>query len=320
MRRFAAITIFLLASVASAAPRTKVAVMEVRNVQGVPEGTATILTDILVSEVAHSGMDVISKSDIAAIVGFEKQKSLLGCSDDSSCLAEIGGALGVDFMVTGQVGQIGSRFRLSLILVDVKKGKVAGRAADFCDRNEDALANAAQARIRELIGHIQAATAERPAAKPAPTLSAVAPLPAKTTVAVPTTAPAPVTAAPVPLPQAPEEPAARSSSWSQRKILGVSLTGGGGLLLVGGLAVGLKAKSMDSDLAAASNNLGFYYDYPAKRDAVKRTALIADLLYGLGAATAGVGGYLWFTDRPPQLVLVPSVGDGQAGVVAMGRF
>jgi TolB-like protein len=303
MRRFAAFTILLLATVASAAPRTKVAVMEVRNVQGVPEGTAAILTDILVSEVAHSGMDVISKSDIAAIVGFEKQKSLLGCSDDSSCLAEIGGALGVDFMVTGQVGQIGSRFRISLILVDVKKGKVAGRAADFCDRNEDALANAAQARIRELIGHIQ----NTGAPKPAPVLS---------------TAPAkpPVAAATVPLPPPPEEPARPSAPWSQRKILGVSLTGGGGLLLVGGVVAGLKAKRMDSDLAAASNTLGFYYDYAAKRDAVKRTALIADVLYGLGIATAGVGGYLWFTDRPAQLVLVPSVSDGQAGVVAMGRF
>jgi TolB-like protein len=303
MHRAVALLIVALASVAQAAPRTKIAVMEVKNVQGVAEGTATILTDIVVSEVARYGMDVVSKSDIAAIVGFEKQKALLGCSEDSTCLAEIGGALGVDYMLTGQVGQIGSRYRISLILVDVKKGKVASRAADFCDRNEDALANAAQARVRELIGTVQAASAERAAAaKAAPPRPAAAPPPG---------------VAPVP---AEPEPVASSGGWSTRKIVGVSMTGGGGALLVGGLVMGLKAKKMDSDLASLSNDMGFYYDYPAKRDAVKRTALIADVLYGLGLATAGVGGYLWFTDKPSPVAVAPMIGDGQAGLVAMGRF
>lgn len=302
MLRLAALLIAAAATTAQAAPKTKVAVMEVKNVQGVAEGTATILTDIVVSEIARHGLDVVSKSDITAIVGFEKQKALLGCSDDSSCLAEIGGALGVDFMLTGQVGQIGSRFRLSLILVDVKKGKVAARAADFCDKNEDALANAAQARVKEIIAAMQVASAERAAA--AGRASPVAaPIPA-------------VAATPEPAP----EPARPSGPWSRKKILGVSLTGGGGALLLGGVVVGLKARSMDKELAASTNDLGFYYDYPAKKDDVKRTALIADVLLGLGVATAGVGGYLWFTDRPPAVAVVPVVGDGLAGVVAMGRF
>ncbi len=310
MRRLVALTILMLASAAGAAPRTKVAVMDVKNVQGVPEGTAAILTDIVVSEVARYGADVISKSDIAAIVGFEKQKALMGCSDDSSCLAEIGGALGVDFMLTGQVGQIGSRFRISLILVDVKKGKVAGRAADFCDRNEDALANAAITRVREIVAIIQAATAAdrakvAAATKPPPGLAA---------------APPPPEPEAVPLPPQPDEPSRPSTPWSRKKILGVSLTGSGGLMLVGGAFMGLKAKRLDRDLEAASNDLGFYYDYPAQRDKVKRTALIADVLYGLGAATAGAGVFFWLTDKPAQVVVVPALGDGQAGVVAMGRF
>ena len=309
MLRLAALLIAAAATTAQAAPKTKVAVMEVKNVQGVAEGTAMILTDIVVSEIARHGLDVVSKSDITAIVGFEKQKAMLGCSDDSSCLAEIGGALGVDFMLTGQVGQIGSRFRLSLILVDVKKGKVAARAADFCDKNEDALANAAQARVKEIIAAMQVASVERAAAaagRAAPVVAASG-----------ATAPAP---APVPAASATPEPERAPGSWSKRKILGVSLTGGGGALLVGGVVVGLKARAMDKDLAASSNDIGFYYDYPAKRDDVKRTALIADVLLGLGVATAGAGGYLWFTDRPPAIAVVPVVGDGLAGVVAMGRF
>jgi TolB-like protein len=311
MHRLAALLIAAVAATAQAAPKTKVAVMEVKNVQGVAEGTAMILTDIVVSEFARHGLDVVSKSDIAAIVGFEKQKALLGCSDDSSCLAEIGGALGVDFMLTGQVGQIGSRYRLSLILVDVKKGKVAARAADFCDKNEDALANAAQARVKEIIAAMQVASSERAAAAAARSAPVASPSGAAATAPGPVPA---VAATPEP------EPARASGPWSRRKILGVSLTGGGGALLVGGVVFGLKAKAMDKDLAASTNDLGFYYDYPAKRDDVKRTALVADVLLGLGLATAGAGGYLWFTDRPPAVAVVPVVGDGLAGVVAMGRF
>jgi TolB-like protein len=317
MRFTLALLLVVLASVASAAPRAKVAVMEVKNVQGVPEGTATILTDIVVSEVARYGFEVVSKADIAAIVGFEKQKALLGCSDDSSCLAEIGGALGVDYMLTGTVGQIGSRYRISLILVDVKKGKVAGRAADFCDKNEDALANAALSRVREIIAAIQAATSgEKPAvaAKPGPGAAPPPVLAAK---------PPPPAAQAAPIAPAPEEPLAPGAPWSRRKILGVSLTGGGGLMLVGGVAMGLRAKRLDSDLATLSRQapLGYYYDYPAKRDEVTRTAHIADALYLIGAATGGVGGYLWFTSRRPSpVVIVPLVGDGTAGVVAVGSF
>jgi TolB-like protein len=311
MRWFAIAVAVVLVAPAAAAARTKVAVMDVKNVQGVAEGTATILTDIVVSEVARYGFDVVSRADIAAIVGFEKEKTLLGCSDDSSCLAEIGGALGVEFMLTGQVGQIGTRYRISLILVDVKKGKVAGRAADFCDRNEDALANAAVARVREIVGMIQAAVA---GAKPPPSATRPPP-PAPALAAKP-----PPPAEAVPLPAPPAEPAKPSAPWSRRKILGVSLTAGGGLAIVGGLLAGLKAKSLDDDLAASTQDLYYYYDYPAARDDVKRMALTADVLYGVGAVAAGAGVYFWLTDRPAQVVVAPAVGDGQAGVVAAGRF
>lgn len=300
---------------AAAHARTKVAVMDLKNVQGVPEGTATILTEIVVSEVARYGLDVVSKADIAAIVGFEKEKTLLGCSEDSSCLAEIGGALGVDFMLTGQVGQIGSRYRISLILVDVKKGKVAGRAADFCDRNEDALANAAVARVREIVGIIQATGAS----KPPPTATRPASTPSQPpVVALKPAEPPPPAAVPLPAePPVPEEP---STPWSRRKILGLSLTGAGGLAIVGGIVAGLKAKSLEDDLSASSNDLYYYYDYPAARDDVEQMALVADVLYGVGAVAAGAGVYFWLTDKPAPVVVAPMVGDGQAGVVAAGRF
>ena len=164
MRLFLALSLLSVASAASAAPRTKVAVMDVKNVQGVPDGTAAILTDIVVSEVARYGLEVVSKADIAAIVGFEKEKTLLGCSDDSNCLAEIGGALGVDYMLTGQVGQIGSRYRISLLVVATKRARVLARAALFSDHDEDDLARAAEKTVAQLIAAIRAQEAPATAA------------------------------------------------------------------------------------------------------------------------------------------------------------
>jgi TolB-like protein len=323
MRRFIAIALLALASAASAAPKTKVAVMDVKNVQGVAEGTATILTDIVASEISRYGIEVVSKADIAAIVGFEKQKALLGCSDDSSCLAEIGGALGVDYMLTGQVGQIGSRYRISLILVDVKKGKVAGRAADFCDKNEDALANAVLTRVREIVGIVQAGGAEKAAAAAARAEPKAAE-PAKPPAPVAAPPPPPVAAEPAPgEPPGSDARTAWFGDWNRRKIIGASLTGGGALLFLGGMIAGVKARSMDQDLKdlSASHPLGFYYDYPKKRDDVTKMAHTADILYGIGIVAAGAGGYLWWSSRRPATVaVVPAVGDGTAGVIAVGSF
>lgn len=58
---------------------------------------------------------VATTKDLGAIVGFERQKVLLGCSDaTSSCMAELAGALGVDGVVTGQIARVGSSFQLSV--------------------------------------------------------------------------------------------------------------------------------------------------------------------------------------------------------------
>lgn len=126
---------------AAAAAKVRVAVMDIQPVQGVQAGTAAVLTNVAADDIARGGFDVVSKTDIVNLIGFEKQKTMLGCSD-ASCLAEIGGALGVDYMFTGQVGQIGSQYHLSLQWVDVRKARIAARGSRYAERNEDALLRA----------------------------------------------------------------------------------------------------------------------------------------------------------------------------------
>lgn len=320
--------LLLGASAASAAPhparRVKVAVTEVKNIQGVAPGTATIISDIVVSEVARQGFDVVSQSDINAMLGFERQKRALGCSEDSSCLAEIGGALGVDYMVTGQVGQIGTRYRISVLAVDTKKARVVARAAQFCDQDEDALARAAEQTIASLLAGIRgelppppvAAAPVAPAPTPQPLEARPAPKEAKpppSLEARPPAAPAPATAA--------VSAAARPEARRSRKAAYVTLGTGGGLVLVGLLA-GAAAKAGYDDLEARKGDLGYPAYYAENHARVRSLAVTSDVFTGLGLATAGVGGWLWWRSRPgPEVAVAPVVTPaGDLAVVAAGRF
>jgi TolB-like protein len=148
MRRSLAILLAAtLPAAAAAAPRPRVAVMDIQPIQGVAPGTAAILTNVAADDIARAGFDVVSRTDIVNLLGFEKQKAMLGCASDASCLAEIGGALGVDYLFTGQVGQIGTQFHLSIQIADSRKARVAARTSRFVERNEDALLRATREAI-----------------------------------------------------------------------------------------------------------------------------------------------------------------------------
>lgn len=79
---------------------------------GVDPTLAENVSAVIVAEVHASGAfsSVIAKSDIASMLSLEQQKQVLGCDTDaSSCLAEIGGALGVKRVVAGSLGRVGRR-------------------------------------------------------------------------------------------------------------------------------------------------------------------------------------------------------------------
>jgi TolB-like protein len=293
----------------AAGGRSKVAVMDVRNVQGVAEGTATILTDIVVSDVARAGHEVISRGDIAAMVGFEKQKQVLGCGDETSCLAEIGGALGVDWMITGQVGQIGSQYRISLLLVDSRKARVAARAAEFCEKNEDALVRAAQGTVAQILATIAggaAPPAARREAKPVP-------LPPPPTLA-PRKEPAPATA----VAQPPPLPASAPQGGRPDRTKAWIAFGASGALMLSGALMGLAAKGRYDDLKALEGKPGFAEAWIAREKTIRRTAGMADLLYLGSAASAGLGAW-WFVTAE-KVAVGPVVAPGEVGLAATGRF
>jgi len=109
----------------AAAEETSIAVMEFASKGGVSQEQMDALSDMLANEIRNRGeYRVIGKSDIRTALNLEEQKTMLGCNDNS-CLAEIGGALGVRWVVVGNVSLFGETFLLNLKLMDVEAVKVA---------------------------------------------------------------------------------------------------------------------------------------------------------------------------------------------------
>ena len=158
----------LLLSLAAAPSR--VLVMPLSAGEGVSAGTAQAITATVLGEVRkRPGLGVMSPNDVQAVLSVERQKQLLGCSE-GSCLADIGGALGVDRIVTGSAAKLGESWLLHLQLVDAKNAQVL-RSADRRKKNGsiDDLLDELPKMVDELFGApAAAAVAVTPAPMPPP--------------------------------------------------------------------------------------------------------------------------------------------------------
>jgi hypothetical protein len=85
------------------------------------EGLSALFTERVKS--ANAGFKVYSQADIERVLSAERQAQLLGCSDDS-CLAELSGALGARYIVSGRVDRFGDRYVLTAGLFDTQATKL----------------------------------------------------------------------------------------------------------------------------------------------------------------------------------------------------
>jgi hypothetical protein len=121
---------FAAAVVVSQAERPKLAVLELSPGAGIEASVTGPFTDAITAEVQARGVfDVISSRDIQALLGVERQRQLLGCGEDSkSCMAELSGALGARFVLTGSLAKLGDAYQLTLSTLDSQKAQPIGRA------------------------------------------------------------------------------------------------------------------------------------------------------------------------------------------------
>jgi TolB-like protein len=116
----------VLAAALAASP--KLAVLPVLAGEGIPPSTASAITEALTGEVRRrAGGEVISQREISAILSLERQREMLGCATDA-CMAELGGALGCDRLVTGDLARLGESLLVHLRLVEARRVRVVVQA------------------------------------------------------------------------------------------------------------------------------------------------------------------------------------------------
>ncbi len=211
-------------ALAAAESRPKLVVLQLKAGQGVDEKGAATLTSVVIGDAARVGFSVVSQADVAAMLAYQKARVMLGCSDEG-CLAELGGALGADYVLAGEVAVVGTRAHQSLTLLDARKGAVVGRSAGFSDAGEDPVALALLARFRAVV---QQGCPDRL-----------------------------VLAPPVEPPGAAHLRSRRTAAWWT--------LGAGGVLLAGGAVTGLVARKQASDLESSWQKPNYSSLYDAQR-------------------------------------------------------
>jgi hypothetical protein len=97
---------------------------------GAPPETARSIGGLTAVQLAEDPtLTVISGEDVRSMAELEANKQSLGCQSDTSCLAEIAGALDAELVVFGRVGALGDSVLVTLNLFDVKKAVAVGRVS-----------------------------------------------------------------------------------------------------------------------------------------------------------------------------------------------
>ncbi len=144
--------------------KPKLAVTELQAAGGLDPSVASALTESITAEISARGLfDVLSSRDIQALMGHERQRQLMGCADESNCLAELAGAMGARFVMNGVLAKIGAAYQLTLQTLDANRAQPIGRSVRIANT------------LEELSGQIPFAVAEATATPLPPPPSRVLP-------------------------------------------------------------------------------------------------------------------------------------------------
>jgi len=112
----------------AAKKKPKLAFFGLRGLADVDQKSAKAVSDYILSELTNAGVyRVLSPDDVKAVLSLQAQQQLLGCHDDSACLAQIAGSLGADRLLEGSLSRIGSSILVSLTLLDATNSKALAR-------------------------------------------------------------------------------------------------------------------------------------------------------------------------------------------------
>lgn len=108
------------------------------NVPGKSDARADFFTDHFSDRLADHGVRVTTPREVASMLGLERQKQLLGCTDESSsCMAEIANALGVEGLVLGDVVELGRQYQVNVKVIGASNGARLARHSESVGSEEE---------------------------------------------------------------------------------------------------------------------------------------------------------------------------------------
>jgi TolB-like protein len=151
MRILATLLLLSVALPAAAQNHPRIAVMPLK-AKRIEKDVVFIMDALLVSQLSRLGQfEVISATDIQAMLEAEGMKDALGC-DEVTCAAEIGGALNARSTLTGTVGKLGRTIVINLTLFDNERMIPLRRTTVRAKNNEDRFPDAIDAAVGQLFG------------------------------------------------------------------------------------------------------------------------------------------------------------------------
>lgn len=145
----------------TAAAQRSVAVLTIKSSQ-LSEDDCIALTNYMTVELQRvRGAKVLAWDDVTKMLEHQSASQALGCDDDQ-CMAEIGGALGVDFIVAGDIGKLGNRYLMNLKLIDIGRAETERRVSRTVEGDMGLFLDALPGMVSELMQGI--ASGIKPAA------------------------------------------------------------------------------------------------------------------------------------------------------------
>ncbi len=252
----------------------------------------TILTKLVGAELGgYSEYSVITSSDLRQMAALEAEKQTMGCTD-SSCLAELAGAMGARYVVFGDVGKLGEKIILTLNLFDSQEAKSVGRGvlkAKDMGEIADKLSNTLHQMLRP---NTPLPVDESPVMQAAVTTPSE-PAPPVKQAAQETTPPAPEESAPATVAPGNAFPWVRVLSASVVAAAGAGLALGWGLPAY--LEVADKQGVVDAVKAAGDDVSQTQYEAMTQAEDAYLAGPMYGLIGGSVLAAVGVGYALWVT-------------------------
>lgn len=242
---------------------------EAASAAGVDRAALATLTNLVtISLSEHARFEVLATSDVREVITLEAERQAIGCESDSSCLAEVAGAMGARFVVFGQLGKLETLYVLTLNLFDSEAATAAARVVTKGSSLEE-VAEGVDGAVARLV--MQALERTKSDAKLKVLVLDLKPA----SGSLPAASDAPSAASPPPPPLPPIE---EGGSMPWLLVAGGSTAGLGAL----GLALGAGLAGIGSTVAEEAREARFQDDTIVKREEAN--------LWGLGATASLLAG------------------------------